>query len=149
MKASHDLFCYGTLEFPAVMEAVAGRRFPALKAVLPGYRRLAVKGRAFPGAIAQAGADVGGTLYRGLTAAHLRRLDVYETALYRRRRLRVRDAAGRSRRVWAYVVPLMYRHRLGTSDWSPAAFLRCDHALHVRRLRRRRRGGMVRGCHLG
>lgn len=149
MKTVHDLFCYGTLEFPAVMEAVAGRRFPGLKAVLPGYRRRAVKGQAFPGIVAQAGAEVGGTVYRGLTAAHLRRLDAYETALYRRRRLRVRDAAGRSRRVWAYVVPFMYRHRLESSDWSPAAFLRRDHAFHVLRLRRRRRAGMVHGCHLG
>lgn len=84
--ARHRLFCYGTLEFPPILEAVAGRRFPGRAAVLPGYRRLAVRGQVFPGIVAQAGAEVGGTLYRGLSNAHLRRLDAYENAFYRRRR---------------------------------------------------------------
>lgn len=135
--ARHRLFCYGTLEFPPILEAVAGRRFPGRAAVLPGYRRLAVRGQVFPGIVAQAGAEVGGTLYRGLSNAHLRRLDAYENAFYRRRPLRVRDAAGgRSRLAWTYVVPALYRHRLAAADWDPAVFLRRHYARYLRRLRR-------------
>jgi gamma-glutamylcyclotransferase (GGCT)/AIG2-like uncharacterized protein YtfP len=136
--ARHDLFCYGTLEFPAVMRAVAGRLFPGIPAVLDGYRRLVVKGQVFPGIVAQRGAAVAGTVYRGLTAAHLRRLDAYENPFYRRRRLRVRDAAGRRRAAWSYVLPAMYRHRLG-AEWDPALFAHRDCAAYLRRLPRRSR----------
>jgi len=131
----HALFCYGTLEFPPVMAAIAGRLFPGLPAVLGGYRRLGVRDEVFPGIAAQAGAEVAGTLFTGLTRAHLRRFDAYENAFYRRRLLRVRDAAGRARTAWVYVVPRMYRHRLGAEDWDPAGFARRYFARYLRRLR--------------
>ncbi|MGE3482109.1 MAG: gamma-glutamylcyclotransferase family protein [Gammaproteobacteria bacterium] len=131
-----DLFCYGTLEFPSVMQAVAGRCFPGMPAVLPGYRRLGVKGEVFPGIVAQPGAEVSGTVYSGLTSAQLRLLDDYENAFYRRRPLRVLDTAGRQRLAWVYVVPAMYRHRLGSSEWDPGVFLRRDYARYLRRLQR-------------
>lgn len=130
----HHLFCYGTLELSPIMQVVAGRLFPALPAVLSGYRRLAVRGEVFPGIVVQAGAEVDGTVYAGLTRAHLRLLDEYENAFYRRRLLRVRDAAGRLRMAWTYVVPGMYRHRLGASDWDREAFARRDCARYLRRL---------------
>jgi gamma-glutamylcyclotransferase (GGCT)/AIG2-like uncharacterized protein YtfP len=147
--ARHALFCYGTLEFPPVMRAVAGRRFPGLPAVLSGYRRLGVRGEVFPGIAAQSGAEVPGTLYTGLTRAHLRKLDAYENAFYRRRLLRVRDAAGRAQAAWAYVVPRLYRHRLGAGDWDPDRFARRHFTRYLRRLRNGRRCGMVPGRHLG
>ncbi|MCC6207233.1 MAG: gamma-glutamylcyclotransferase [Gammaproteobacteria bacterium] len=135
-RARHRLFCYGTLEFPPIMETVTGRRFPCRAAVLPGYRRLAVRKQVFPGIVAQTGAEIGGTLYHGLTSAHLRLLDAYENAFYRRRYLRVRDAAGRSHLAWVYVVPGMYRHRLTDADWDPAVFLRQHYACYLRSVRR-------------
>jgi gamma-glutamylcyclotransferase (GGCT)/AIG2-like uncharacterized protein YtfP len=133
--ARHAVFCYGTLEFPPVLEAVAGRRFPGRSAVLSGYRRLGVKGEVFPGIVAESGGEVTGTLYAGLTRAHLHRLDTYENAFYRRRLLRVRDAAGRTRTAWAYVVLRMYRHRLGAEDWDPNRFARRHFARYLRQLR--------------
>lgn len=148
MPARHALFCYGTLEFPAVMRAVTGRLFPARPAVLPGYRRLGIKGEVFPGIVAQPGATVAGTLYRGLAAADLRRLDAYENAFYRRRLLRVREPLGRTCAAWTYVVPPLYRHRLDVRGWDPGTFARRDGAGYLRRLRRGR-GGMVPGRLLG
>ncbi|MBK8162729.1 MAG: gamma-glutamylcyclotransferase [Gammaproteobacteria bacterium] len=130
-----ELFCYGTLEFPSVMQAVAGRCFPGMPAVLPGYRRAGVKGEVFPGIVAQPGSEVSGTVFSGLTSAQLRLLDAYENAFYRRRPLRVRDAAGRRRLAWTYVVPALYRHRLESSEWDPGVFLRRDYARYLRRLR--------------
>jgi gamma-glutamylcyclotransferase (GGCT)/AIG2-like uncharacterized protein YtfP len=133
--ARHALFCYGTLEFPPIMRAVAGRLFPALPARLHGYRRLGVKGEVYPGIVAAVGAAVTGTLYDGLAPADLRVLDAYEDGIYRRRLLRVRDAAGRLRAAWVYIVPSMYRHRLGAADWDPGTFARRDFARYLRRLR--------------
>ena len=134
--ARHALFCYGTLEFAPVMQAVAGQRFPARPAVLHGYRRRAIRGKAFPGVAAWPGAAVRGTLYRGLTRAHLRRLDAYENPFYRRCLRRVRDAAGRRCAAWVYVVPGLYRHRLRAQDWDPGVFAHRDFARYLRRLRR-------------
>lgn len=134
VPARQALFCYGTLEFPPIMRAVTGRLYPALPAVLEGYRRLTVRGEVFPGVMARSGAAVEGTLYSGLAAADLRLLDAYENAFYRRRLLRVRDAAGRARTAWVYVVPGMYRHRLDAEDWDPARFARRDFARYLRRL---------------
>lgn len=133
--ARHALFCYGTLEFAPVMQAVAGREFAAQPAVLHGYRRRAIRGKVFPGVAARSGGAVRGTLYRGLTRAHLRRLDAYENPFYRRCLRHVRDAAGRRHAAWVYVVPALYRHRLGAEEWDADAFARRDLARYLRRLR--------------
>jgi hypothetical protein len=50
----------------------------------------------------------------------------------------VRDAAGRRRAAWSYVLPAMYRHRLG-AEWDPALFAHRDCAAYLRRLPRRSR----------
>lgn len=132
--SAHRLFCYGTLEFPQIMRSVAGRLFPAAPAVLSGYRRHAIKGEVFPGIAPHPGAEVAGTLYYGLSRGHLRQLDAYEAVLYRRRRLRLRDAEGRLCTAWSYVVAEMCRHRLDASDWDRDAFASRYFACYLRRL---------------
>lgn len=75
-----------------LLGAVLGRAAPALSpAVLKGYRRVFVAGRAYPMLLPQAGADVAGMLADGLTRSDARRLRAYESG-YRERILRVRDS---------------------------------------------------------
>ena len=96
------LFCYGTLRVPAVVRALLGRVPGSRDAVLPAYRRGRLAGRPWPGIAPSAAESVGGTLYEGLTAAELRRLDRYEGADYRRGAVHVQTRAGRQR-TWAYL----------------------------------------------
>lgn len=106
------LFCYGTLERPRTLRAVAGRCFARRPAVLAGYVRLWVEGETFPGIAPRPAAVVPGTLYRGVGGGALRRIDHYESDYYRRCRVRVCDARGKLVTAWAYVVAEVHRDRL-------------------------------------
>ena len=109
------LFCYGTLVYPQVMTRVTGRWWVPVPARLPGYAAYRLRGVPYPGLVAEAGAQTEGVLYEGLTRHHLRLLDRYEGAWYRRRLVRLADGG----RAWAYVLAPSARHRLETRRWDP------------------------------
>jgi len=129
------LFCYGTLEFPALMHAVSGRRYPAVSAELPGYGRYRVRGEVFPGLLREPGASTAGTLYGGLGPAQLRMLDRYEGPLYRRRRVRVYDCRGRDCVAWVYVIAARESRRLSAEPWDREAFAAYHLTDYLRALR--------------
>ncbi len=131
-----DLFVYGTLMTPAVMRAVIGRLPPREAAVLPDHRRHGLRGRVYPVVVPEAGAQVDGVLYTGLTPQELARLDRYEDDFYLRRRVTVRDATGRARTAWCYVLRPRSRVRLARRPWSHARFERTALRDYLARLRR-------------
>ena len=96
------LFCYGTLQSPAVMTAIVGRSPRRRAAVLPGHQVARLAGRPWLGITISPAGTVSGTLYHDLTPAELRRLDRYEGTDYRRATVRVRMAAGRYS-TWVYL----------------------------------------------
>ena len=76
-----DLFFYGTLCHPALLDCVLGPERGGVTgepAHLPGYAVQRVAGQDYPTITAQQGARAAGVLARGLTAAALARLDFYE-----------------------------------------------------------------------
>jgi gamma-glutamylcyclotransferase (GGCT)/AIG2-like uncharacterized protein YtfP len=116
------LFAYGTLLFPGVLRAVAGRSFEGVPATLEGYLRRRVVGEIFPAIVAGSERDrVDGVIYAGLDQRAWRRLDRFEGDLYVRRRLLIAEAE-----VDTYVLADVWRHRLAAEAWDPAAFAR-DH----------------------
>jgi gamma-glutamylcyclotransferase (GGCT)/AIG2-like uncharacterized protein YtfP len=125
------LFCYGTLEIPAVMRAVSGRLPARRPAVLEGYRRALIRGRDYPG-IEPANDRVPGTLYRHPGQGAMQRIDRFEGAEYRRVRVTVDTPQGRTG-AWAYV-PKPGRARVGRAAWEPARFERQELARYLRRL---------------
>lgn len=131
------LFCYGTLEFAAVMRCFTGCDLPSDAAVLKGYVRRPVRGEVYPGIVPDASSAVGGTLYRGLDARLLRLLDRYESTLYRRRLLEV-EVSGTAApvRAWVYVVSQARRDRLAPGPWDAGAFESLHLAPYLRALRR-------------
>lgn len=132
---SARLFCYGTLEFPQVMEALIGRACAGEPARMPGYACLKVKGRVYPGIIQAEGHGTPGTLYRGLTEVELRRLDRYEDPFYRRRLIRAVNVRGRSLMAWAYVIPTQKKAVLSAAVWDKGAFERRHLGTFLTRLR--------------
>ena len=118
----NDLFCYGTLEIPAVLRAVTGRDYPSVAARLPDHYRALIRGEIYPGIVPRRGHETGGVLYTGLDRRALGRVDVYEGSLYRRQRLTVITANGDARAAWVYVLEPRWRHHLGTAAWDREAF---------------------------
>lgn len=120
------IFTYGTLMASEVMEALLGRRPPACPALLEGHTRYALRGRAYPGLVDEAGARTRGVLYGGLDAASVALIDHYESNLYERRHVRVRAAAGAELEAEAYVLRASQRHVLSGESWDLARF-RAEH----------------------
>jgi gamma-glutamylcyclotransferase (GGCT)/AIG2-like uncharacterized protein YtfP len=84
-----NLFVYGTLMEPRVVEYVLGRRFQrSSPAVLPGYRRFRVKDQAYPGITPSTGDRVEGLLVFEV-ADQLTALDRYEGPSYSRQTVEV------------------------------------------------------------
>jgi gamma-glutamylcyclotransferase (GGCT)/AIG2-like uncharacterized protein YtfP len=125
-----SLFAYGTLVFPEVLSAVAGRPLAREPATLEGYLRRGVIGEIFPAIVEGAEHDrVAGVLYAGLDSREWARLDRFEGDLYVRRRVTV--ARGDA---FAYVLAARWRHRLAAQPWDPAAFARDHLAAFLARL---------------
>lgn len=128
------LFCYGTLQFPAVLNEVTGLWLDAEPAVLDDHACYAVRGEVFPGILAQRGATTEGVVYTGLGAVHLRKLDVFEGELYERRRVCISNAAGKLLQVWTYVVAPRYHRLLTREPWNREVF-ETQHLRHFVRCR--------------
>lgn len=102
-----DLFAYGGLTRPEVMERLLGRLPPYRPAVLYNHRRVLDEETGFFRVVPSQGSKVDGLLYEGLSEAELAKLDEYEEVgrgLYRRERAEVR--VGNLRRsAWIYQGP--------------------------------------------
>lgn len=116
------LFCYGTLQFPAVLQEVTGGHFNAVTAVLHDYACYVVSRQVYPGIIAQSGAQTAGLVYAGIGDAHLKKLDRFEGDLYERIRVCVNDNAGNSLQAWTYGIAPQHRRQLTTIPWSRENF---------------------------
>lgn len=123
MSAGHDVFVYGTLTIPEVVRAVLGRDWPLRAAVLEGHARYALRDATYPAAVAEPGAEVPGCLLLGIDEAALARLDRFESAEYRRARVRVRVEAGGERDAWVWLLNESHRHRLSDGGWDRAQFV--------------------------
>lgn len=118
------LFAYGSLMWPDILQAVAGRALPSQAATLRGYRRFCVRGASYP-ALRRATPDsvITGVVYEGLCDADWQRLDAFEGADYQRQTLKV-GCAGRTLTAAAYLWRDAASDRLADADWSAQAFTR-------------------------
>jgi gamma-glutamylcyclotransferase (GGCT)/AIG2-like uncharacterized protein YtfP len=104
-------------------------------ATLEGHARYRVAGAPYPGIVHEPHGRVSGGLYRGLDGEHLRRLDEFEGALYRRERVELRLANGETVTAWTYVVPDESRSLLSSESWDEASYLERDHREFLDRAR--------------
>lgn len=114
MNETNNVFAYGTLMWPEVLEAVAGRRLAGGAATLAGYKRLRVKGEHYPAVVPSPGDLVEGVLYRGLTAAELACLDAFEGVEYDRASVDIGQV-----RAEVYVLSPGWRHIAEAEPWHP------------------------------
>lgn len=136
------LFTYGSLVFPAVMEAVTGRRFECVEARLHGYRRRMLRGRVYPGVRPDACETTTGRLYLGLDAATLACLDDFEGDEYERRQV-VLDLDEDARAAETYVLTRAAWPLLTDAPWRPERFTALHLPEYLRRCRRFRRAWLA------
>ncbi|MGC4916355.1 gamma-glutamylcyclotransferase family protein [Streptomyces albogriseolus] len=96
------LFCYGTLQFDAVLRALLGRVPEQSPAFAPGYRAAALEGRVYPGLVVGPPASLAsGVLLTDLSDKEWRILDAFEDTRYELQEVPLSDGGCG----WAYVWP--------------------------------------------
>lgn len=131
--AAGRLFVYGTLMSPAVLDAVCGRDLPRAAGTLAGYARYRLRRRVYPAIVGEPGASTSGLLCEGLDELLWQRLDAWESPLYRRERVQVRDAGGGARAAHTYVLAPAHHRELERRAWSAEEFERLHLAAYLAR----------------
>jgi gamma-glutamylcyclotransferase (GGCT)/AIG2-like uncharacterized protein YtfP len=117
------IFTYGTLMFPEVWQAVAGRAFDSVVGRLDGFAVCRVAGAVFPGIIAAEASSVPGVVYLDVDEAAVERLDRFEDDFYDRQTLSIDCVDGNQRTADAYVVPAERRQVLTNEPWTRESFI--------------------------
>jgi gamma-glutamylcyclotransferase (GGCT)/AIG2-like uncharacterized protein YtfP len=93
------LFCYGTLQFDAVLEALLKRVPERTPSSAPGYRAAALAGRVYPGLVRAPDSVASGVLLTDLNYDEWEILDAFEDVRYELREVALSaDKSG-----WAYI----------------------------------------------
>ncbi|MFH2132996.1 MAG: gamma-glutamylcyclotransferase family protein [bacterium] len=121
------LFCYGSLQLPAVMKIVTGREFTGQPAWLKDFAMFRMKQAEYPGIIPRSGDTVGGILYRNLTKQDLRSLDAFEGEQYDRRQVIVSLEGDLRQTAWVYVVREERQNELTDETWTLSQFMANDY----------------------
>ena len=117
-----NLFTYGTLQIPEVMQVITGKSIPSIDAVLNGYGNYSIRDEIYPAIIPQADASVSGRLYSGLDQSILRILDDFEDVIYNRLDCVVKTAGNALINAQVYVISDAYRFLLSDKPWSMEKF---------------------------
>jgi gamma-glutamylcyclotransferase (GGCT)/AIG2-like uncharacterized protein YtfP len=131
----NSVFCYGTLTFPQIMQAITGRTFPHCQATLEGYLCVLIKGAVYPAVVVAEGHHTEGVLYRHVDPSSLRRLDRYEDRPYVRRTLSVRLTDGSEHSAEVYLVPPHKHWMLSSNPWNNKRFAQVHLKNHLMRLK--------------
>jgi gamma-glutamylcyclotransferase (GGCT)/AIG2-like uncharacterized protein YtfP len=121
-----NIFAYGSLMFPSVMQAVTGCEFPSRKARVRNYARFKVKGESYPGITLLEGAVTEGVLYLNVDTLSVRRLDDFEGDLYERVEMQADAFDGESLTAHAYVIKTQHRDQLSSAEWDLEHFEKAD-----------------------
>ncbi|MFF4456582.1 gamma-glutamylcyclotransferase family protein [Streptomyces goshikiensis] len=117
LAAGDALFCYGTLQFDAVLNALLSRIPQRHPDSAPGWRTAALEGRQYPGLVTSTDTTARGLLLTDLTLTEWGILDAFEDTLYDLREV----ALASGRRAWAYV---WTKGEVLTQNWDQTSFER-------------------------
>ena len=73
-----NLFVYGTLCFPEIVEKLTGKSFRSAKAILKGFQRRSVKNADYPAIIVNSNSEVEGILLHDVDELSMKILSFYE-----------------------------------------------------------------------
>ena len=121
-----NIFAYGTLIVPEVMQRVAGKSFRAREGVLRGYARFRVKDGPEAAVIPFPDMQTDGVVYYDVDEESLRRLDSFEGPLFHRVEANVEAENGEWVEADIYVLRLRQRERLTAKPWDELQFREKD-----------------------
>ena len=122
-----ELFAYGVLMYPELLETLLGQPVELLEATAPNHQRYTVRKPGyppFPALVPELGSNVSGVLLMGLDNAAVRRLDDFEevgTGLYRRQEIVLTAQPKSQHRAQAYLAGPGLDDCLG-KIWDPDHF---------------------------
>ena len=129
MPLNYRLFAYGTLQLPEVFERVCGFRGQGQSARIHGFRRVCLKGVAYPAIIQDDAGVVDGLVFlSGLEAAHFQKLDAFEDDFYVRITVEVELASGERLPAQSYALSERYLSLVIDSPWDLGRFTSQDRA---------------------
>ncbi len=118
-----EVFTYGTLMFEAVWLRVTGVRRRGTPARITGFCRRRVRGEVYPALVrAEAGEELQGILYSGVSPEELDRLDRFEGDCYRRILVTCRLDAGNTVEAHAFLFTEGHEELLAEEEWDAPLF---------------------------
>jgi gamma-glutamylcyclotransferase (GGCT)/AIG2-like uncharacterized protein YtfP len=117
-----NIFVYGSLMFDDVWGRIVHHRYEKKPALLPGYKRLSVKGESYPGLVKSFNSSVDGEIYFNVTAQDIRRLDKFEGSYYKKIPVTVIAEYGHAHKASTYLFIRHKRRLLSTRSWDPLRF---------------------------
>jgi len=111
-----NVFVYGSLQSPRVVQALLQRMPEHGPATVQGYRRVKVKGQVYPAVRPQEGHSVGGILVQNLSAEELRRFDTFEDEDYTREEVLLVEPSGA--KAFIYVWKQEAEDKLEWVEWD-------------------------------
>ncbi|MCD8481614.1 MAG: gamma-glutamylcyclotransferase [Verrucomicrobia bacterium] len=123
MKTTTNLFAYGILQDPAVMQSIIGRHPANKPARLLDHRRFAVRNANYPGVVQWQGIDTQGTLFFDLSEQDLVALDAFEGDMYERVQAQINlhhnpSAPAVATIAWIYRVRHEFKGKLSEDPWE-------------------------------
>jgi len=124
-----DVFSYGTLMFPEVLEALTEKHFEFEELSLAGYERRLVRGEIYPAVREEARSRISGRLWFDIDDLSLEILDFFEDVLYEHRNVELASERRGLSKARLYVVPKHLEARLSDALWYESEF-REKHLVH-------------------
>ncbi len=118
----NNLFAYGTLRLPEVIEALLGKKLESEPFQVTNFIRKTMRGQIYPGVIHSKGAIVDGSLYVGIDDYSMHVLDTFEDEVYERQLISVNSSINGIVEAKIYVVPETHVSILGENDWNIEEF---------------------------
>ena len=116
-----NLFSYGSLMFPEVMEAIVGVKRFGEAAQIRDFARYCIREQSYPGIVSEPGKSVSGILYRDLDDESLVLLDRFEGEMYERKEVSAECESGFAEAT-VYVIAPPSLDLLTNASWSHVDF---------------------------
>lgn len=118
-----NLFAYGTLMCPDILQAVTGKIFKSEKAVLNNFARHLVKQEIYPGLIKNKNEKVEGIVYFNIPDDVWEKLDFFEGEMYFKQNVDIKIFDGTIINAVTYVTKSKFANQLENYDWEYNSFI--------------------------
>lgn len=141
-----NIFCYGPLAQPEVMNALAGRTVQGNPGFLDGYEIGVIAPDALPGAYPAQGGRITGVVYSGITDQDVKILNGFHDSYFEYTdNLPIVPRMGEPAPASSWIIPDRHKDIMSRKAWNTDAFRKNDLTRFVAASREYRRDAMIKG----